>query len=633
MKLPALPLRGLMIVVFAGFSSLALAQPEKDQDPLSYDRNIRGLFQRYCFNCHNENKARGDISLAQDENPRMITQRRKVWQNALQQLRDEAMPPDDSKQPPEEERKLMIQFLELTLGNVDCASLKDPGRPSLRRLNREEYNNATRALTGLNLRLADEFPPDPISYGFDNIAESLTLTDVQVEQYYRAAQQLLTAVIDQKDKHPDAYRQVVVTAPDANITEEQAARTILERFATRAFRRPVEEALVDRYMSLYQLARQRGEAHEAALKHLLSAVLISPRFLMRIEATQPDATEAYPVDEYDLASRLSFLLWSGPPDDELLKLAGEKKLHDSAVLDTQLRRMLQDDRSVALVDNFFGQWLQVRNLDRHQPDAKKFPEFDNALREAMRREVQQVLLLVVREDRPLTELLASNYTFVNERLAKHYGIKGISGDSFQKVSLENGRRGGLLTSAAILMLQSDPGRPNVPRRGNYIAGTILGVPPPPPPPNVPPLEDKADAAKQLTLREMLELHRQKSECASCHAKIDPLGFGFQNYDAIGRWSDVDAGKPIDASGELPNGERFNGPEELKQILLARKDDFTKVMIEQLLIYALGRGLEDADECVVKDALKAAQEHEYRFSAVLASIVHSYPFLNRRNPEF
>ena len=609
------------------------AQPGKDKDPLSFDRSIRGLLQRYCYRCHNADEASGDINLAADENPALIVRNRSTWLTAAEMIQSGQMPPDDARQPDDDERELILQFLEQTVSDVDCQQLREPGRPTIRRLNRTEYDNAIRYLTALDLRLAEDFAPDATSYGFDNIGDALSLSPVQVQQYHSAAQRVVTALTDGAAEHAAARRRVYFISPGDGVSDREAARRIIERFARRAFRRDVDSALIQSLLALYDAARSEDESHEAAVGHLLTAVLISPRFLMRIEQARPDADAAYPVDAYDLASRLSFFLWSAPPDDALLELAERGELSNLDALESQTLKMLGDQRSDALIDNFFGQWLRLRELDAHQPDPQQFPEFDEALRQSMRQEVRALLSEVVRGDRPLTDLIDADYTYVDQRLAKHYGLADVQGESLRRVPLTDRRRGGLLTTAAVLMLQSDPTRVNVPRRGNYVAATILGTAPPPPPPDVPPLEQAAAADQQLTLREIFEKHRENRECASCHEKIDPLGFGLHNYDAIGRWRDEEGGKPVDASGVLPDGRAFDGPIELKQILLERRDELVRTMSEQLLVYALGRGLEYYDECVVQDAVKAAQENDYRFSALVLEIVSSYPFRHRKNPEF
>jgi mono/diheme cytochrome c family protein len=621
-------------MVRLAFALLLLApQDKKPEDPMSFDRSIRPLLQTYCYRCHNAEQHKADVNLAKDENPRLIAQNRKTWQTVMEVLGQKQMPPKKEKQPSDAQRQQILAFLQKTLGALDCGDARDPGKPVVRRLNRAEYDNSILELTGLNLRLSEGFSPDATGYGFDTIAEALAVSPVLVEQYHEAARKVLAEVIDRKDRNPAAHARVFHVRPSKDLAERDAARRVADRFALKAFRRPADPAFVDKLLGLYDKARAKGEGHEGAVKPMLLAVLISPRFLMRIEASRPGVQGPYPVDDYDLATRLSFFLWSGPPDDELLDLAAKGALRAPEVLDAQARRLLADPRSRALAENFIGQWLQLRGLAGHKPDPKVFPEFSETLRGAMQRELDLFLGEIIRQDRPVTELIDADYTFVNEELARHYGLEGVRGPEMRRVALPDRRRGGVLTSAALLTTLSDPERNNVPRRGNYVAGTILGAPPPPPPPDVPALEDSKAAGKAQTLRQLLEAHRSKPDCAGCHAKIDPLGFGFENYDAIGRWRDREGGAAVDASGVLPNGREFNGPVELKKILLERRDAFVRTMAENMLIYAMGRGLQLEDECVVRDVLKAAAAGGYRVSTLVLTIVRSHPFRHRRNPDF
>lgn len=602
---------------------------EEKIDPLSFDRSINPLLSKYCYPCHNEEKTKGDINLKKDENLRLIANNRKTWITALQALRDEEMPPKKAKQPSADERKLIADFIDRTLNTIDCAQVKDPGRPAARRLNRIEYDNTIRALFGIDLTPGQQFSPDGSSYGFDNIADALTVAPVQVEQYYDAAGKVLDAVL--KDRKATAA--VFIRQPGPGVDARGAAREVIATFAARAYRKPVDATHLDQLMGIYDIAAGAGKPFNLSVRAVMQAVLISPRFLMRIEDSDAKANGPYKVAAYDLASRLSYFLWSAPPDDELMKVAADGTLQDPAVLEQQTLRMLKDRRSRALAENFAGQWLQLRGLADHKPDAKTFPQFTPALRDAMLEEAYLFISEIIRYDRPLTDLLDANYTFLNEELANHYGISGVKGTQMQRVALNDRKRGGVVTMGAVLTLTADPARTNIPRRGNYVMGTILGIPPPPPPANVPQLETGNAGGAPKTVREMLELHRTKAECAACHAKIDPLGFSLENYDAIGRWQDTQAGKPVDASATLPNGEMFNGPIEMKKILLDRKRPFARGLSEAMLIYALGRGLQHTDECVVRDALKALEANNFRLSALVTTIVRSYPFTYRRNADY
>jgi len=624
---------GLITLLILLSTSPAWAQPQKHLDPLSWDRNVAGLVKKYCISCHKEEKASGGVNLAQDVNPRLILEHRQTWDDARSMIELELMPPSKAAQPTAEERRVMVEFLTQTLGSFDCSSLQDPGPPPFRRLNNVEYNNTILDLTGLDLRPADNFSPDSHSFGFDNIGESLTLSPVLIEQYHKAAGEISNAILEVGRKQGRAPHPLLVIDSKATMAPREAARFMISRFATKAFRRPVEAEYVDRLLAIYDLSVQRGDDPSLAISHAFRAVLISPRFLIRIESPRPDETEPYQVDDYELASRLSYFLWSRPPDETLLQLAAQGKLTDSKVLEKQTRRMLSDPRSDALVDHFFGQWLELRRVATHTPDEAAFPNYNAAIRQAIAGETRGLLREIVRENRPIRELIDADYTYLNQTLAEWYGIAGVQGDEIRRVTLQDRRRGGILTTAAVLMLQSDPPRTNIPRRGNFIAGRILGDAPPPPPPDIPALGETEANGKRLTLREQLELHRKSAECASCHARIDPIGFSLENYDAVGRWRTTDFGQAIDPSGELPDGRKLSGPTDLKDAILEQEPVFTQTLLRFLTIYALGRSLQTEDECVIRDAAKIASEREGRFGELVVSIVQSYPFRYRKNADY
>ncbi|HEX3135804.1 MAG TPA: DUF1592 domain-containing protein [Planctomycetota bacterium] len=603
---------------------------EEKIDPYSFDRSINPLLSKFCYGCHNAEKMKGDVDLRKDENLRLIANNRKVWTTAMQALRDGEMPPKKAKQQPsDEERQRLITFIDRTLNTIDCATVKDPGRPATRRLNRVEYDNTIRDLFGMELSPGEAFSPDGSSYGFDTIADALSIAPVQVEQYYDAAGKVLDAVF--KDRK--AMAAVFIKQSGPGVDARAAAREVIAAFAARAYRKPVSDEHLNQLLGIYDTAVAAKRPFNLSVRAAMHAVLISPRFLIRIEDQDDKATGAYHVASYDMASRLSYFLWSSPPDAELMKLASENRLQDPAILEAQARRMLKDPRSRALAENFAGQWLQLRTLSDHQADAKRFPQFTPTLRAAMQEEAYLFITELIRNDRPVTDLLDANYTFLNEELAKWYGIDGVKGERLQRVALNDRRRGGVVTMAAVLTLTADPVRTNIPRRGNYVMGTILGMPPPPPPPDVPQLaQAKADTSGK-SLRQLLEVHRSNPECAACHAKIDPLGFALENYDAVGRWRDQEENLPIDASGTLPSGEKFTGPLEMKKILLDRKPAFARTVTESLLIYALGRGLQRDDECVVKDALATLEKDNWRMSSLVTTIVRSFSFTHRRNADY
>ncbi len=410
-----------------------------------------------------------------------------------------------------------------------------------------------------------------------------------------------------------------------------AARAILTQFARRAWRRPVEPAEIDRLMKLYADARQQGDSFESGVKVALKATLVSPHFLF-IGETRPAVAQVLapgplPLDEFALASRLSYFLWSSMPDDELLDLAERGALRAS--LPAQVKRMLASPKAHALVENFAGQWLQIRSLETFQPDRKLFPDFDPVLRGAMQHETELFFENVMREDRSLLDFLTGDYTFVNARLAKLYGLPGIVGDEFRKVSLAGTPRRGVLTQASVLTLTSNPTRTSPVKRGKWVLDNLLGLPPPPPPPNIPELDDKSRKLAG-TLRQQMEQHRTNATCASCHARMDPIGFGLENFNAIGAWRDKDGTDPVDASGELGSGDKFANAAELAQILAVKKRwEFLHCIADRTLTYALGRGTEYFDRPALDRIVANVEADGDKFSALVLGVVQSFPFQNRR----
>jgi hypothetical protein len=389
-------------------------------------------------------------------------------------------------------------------------------------------------------------------------------------------------------------------------------------------------------MNFYRAGRAEGD-FDSGVQHALQAMLTAPSFLFRVEQDRPGAKEPWEVTDFELAGRLSYFLWSTMPDDELLELAKQNRLHEPAVLEAQVRRMLKHEKSRALAEAFGTQWLGVRDLlTTANPDPQKFPTFNAQLRFSMYDEAVCFVDSVFRDDAPLTTLLDAHYTFVNDWLADHYGIKGRvgggdgKGEVMRRVELPDGNRGGVLGLGAVLTVTSYPLRTSPVLRGKWVLEQVLGAPPPPPPPEVPELP-KDDAKKDgLSFRKQLELHRKDAQCASCHNRMDPLGLGLENYDAVGRWRTEVAGEPVDASGVMVTGESFKGPAELKKVLRGRKDEFVRNLAEKMLAYALGRGLEYYDQPTVKEICDALAKNEYRSSTLELEVVKSYPFRYRRN---
>lgn len=427
----------------------------------------------------------------------------------------------------------------------------------------------------------------------------------------------------------ETHRRFVTARPSESMTVKEAASQVLRPILYRAFRRPVADSEVTRFAELVDCnVTEFKETYDYGLYVALQAALVSPDFLFRKEADPEGNATERKLNEYEVASRLSYFLWSSMPDEELFRLAENKRLFDPAILQAQIERMLHDDRANALSQNFASQWLNLRNLSDVQPNPEVFPDFDDALRKAMRQETEMLFSTIVKENRSIDDFLNADFTFLNERLAKHYGISGVSGDQFVRVSLEGTKRSGVLTQASILTLTSNPGRTSPVKRGKWILENILGEIPPPPPPGVPPLEETTKDTASLSLRERLEIHRKDPGCASCHKTMDPLGMGLENFDAIGRWRDKEGERDVDSSGELPGGVKFSGPIELIGIIRSRQEQFHRAFAERLLTYALGRGLEYYDKCAVDQALVLMKQRGNRFSALVEGIVMSDPFMKR-----
>ena len=430
-------------------------------------------------------------------------------------------------------------------------------------------------------------------------------------------------------------RRIFVCRPDGTGAEAEAAcaRDILGGLARRAYRRPVTDADVETLLAFYDAGRSEG-GFERGIQEALTRLLVSPQFLFRVERDPADvaAGGVYRISDLELASRLSFFLWSTIPDDELLAAAETGALREPGVLGAQVGRMLADPRASALARNFGGQWLFVRNLRAVDPDASAYPEFDDNLREAFQRETELFLEHQIRDDRPLAELLTADHTFLNERLARFYGVRNVYGAHFRRVSMPDPRRAGLLGHASILTVTSYATRTSPVVRGKYLLDNILGAPPPPPPPNVPALEETDAAGAGASVREQMEQHRRSPVCASCHQRMDPLGFALENFDGIGQWRDTDGGGPIDASGLLPDGTAFTGPADFRAALLERRGEFVRTVSEKLLTYALGRAVGAPDMPAVRRILREAAPADHRWSSLILGIVESRPFQMRKAQE-
>ena len=735
---------------------------------------VRPFLEANCLDCHSGDEPEGDFNLAEDATEADVLKHRAKWEKALELVEIGAMPPADFAEPSEDEVAPVVEWLDHSLYFVDCEAQPDPGRVTVRRLNRTEYDNTVRDLFGVDFEPSRDFPSDEVGYGFDNIGDVLTVPPLLLEKYLDAAEQVADKAIHEGD--PDLRRQLVavpelrgrkggwvdesggrvtvgtsgnmaraaglkfprsgkytvnvelsasqggpeparfavkanghtihefeVTAhetpetvsfehrmdageavldveflndwyhpkrgdrngfvysvevvgpygvdasnlpgsheallanrPGPGMDAQQAAAANLAPLLRRAFRTKVSADDVGPYARFAARAVDDGATFESAMKTALQAVLVSPRFLFRIEGDDGSTGRlARPLTGFELASRLSYFLWNSTPDDRLLELAEGGSLTRDAVLEGEIARMLADDRSDEMIENFSGQWLGLRKLRDTTPDPEIFKDFDEDLREAMGEETRRFVRHVVRENRPVTELISARYTFLNERLARHYGVGGVNGEHFRRVELTDGlpegqQRAGLITHGSILMLTSYATRTSPVRRGEWVLANILGDEPPPAPPNVPTLEETQEAHGELSLREQMAKHREDPSCAACHKTMDAIGFGLENFDATGAWRDADGKFPVDAAGELPakrgvEAASFEGSGELIEIIAGREEAFVRCVAEKLMTFALGRGVTYRDRCELDAIVEAAAADGNRFNSIVKALVMSRAF--------
>ena len=624
-----------MLVVLTGTLSLRAADPAKprpDVEKVSFAKQVAPILAHYCTQCHGGEKPKGQLALDLYKDEGAAFKNLDIWPRVVERLRNREMPPAKRPQPTDAERELLSRWVDAALGVEDCVRKKDPGRVTLHRLNRSEYNNTIRDLVGVHFQPADDFPADDVGYGFDNIGDVLTVPPLLLEKYLAAAEKIVAEVM----ATPDLRKRIFIVTPPAGKDDkarqerDACARKIIEDFGRHAYRRPLFPGEVARLASFVHLAESQGDGFDKGIELALEAMLTSPHFLFRVERDpRPNGKGEISllISNFELASRLSYFLWSTMPDEELLKQAKDGTLRKN--LEAQVKRMMRDPRAHALVENFAGQWLQLRNLKNASPDPARYPAFDELLRAAMQKETEFFFAAILKEDRSVLDFLDADFTFVNERLARHYGIPGVKGEAFQRVKLTGGQRGGVLTQASVLTVTSNPTRTSPVKRGKWILENILGTPPPPPPANVPELSEDKKVVEAASLRKRMEQHRANPNCATCHERMDPLGFGFENFDAVGAWRDRDGDFPVDPSGVLPGGRSFKGPAELKAILKSRRDEFSRCLIEKMLTYAVGRGMEAFDKCTIDKIAESLARNNYRFSALVIDIVKSDPFEMRR----
>jgi hypothetical protein len=606
-----------------------LAARKTDAEQFFGDR-VAPFLKTYCLSCHsNKRPTEAGVNfspaLKSPGHPAFSL----LWKKATARVKTHDMPPDHAdKQPSDADRQMFVEWL----AKVKFLSPKDPGLFVIRRLTKTEYGNTLRDLFGVEPAIANALPDEVSGEGYLN-----SLSPLQLEQYLAIADKVLDRIVSPDDDRPTDLQKRLFGEPPAPETDARAAaREVVRSLARKAYRRPPSQAEVDVLVEVFDLGRQNKLSYSASLRLMLKAILVSPQFLFMTpaEVAQPDA-EIVPLDDYQLASRLSYFLWATMPDDELMELADSGKLREPLILQAQVKRLLDNPRSRALFDGFGAQWLGLGDLAGRTFDASQFPQMTDELRSAMYDEARLLFESIVRENRSVVSFVDCDYTFLNETLATIYGLEGtVTGPEMRRVRLNDGNRGGILSMPGILAATSLPNRTSPVKRGVWVLEQVLGDHVPPAPADVPALEkqDQGTVAK-LTLRQRTELHRTNPVCANCHQTLDPIGFGLENFDAIGRWRDQEEnGGVIDASGELPGGKRFSSPKELKAIIAARSEEFSRNLVERLLAYALCRRLEGYDEIVVDALMQDLAADGYRMQPLISAIVTSYPFTHRRISE-
>lgn len=618
---------------------ISFTQPElAEAAKLNFEKHIVPLLKDACFECHSGDSSSGDLDLGRLVKTKPLVVNRSYWVNVIQQLKVRSMPPAEEPQPTEADRRKMAAWLTDAIDNFDYETVRQPGYEPARRLTHDEYNNTVRDLTGIDIRPADRFPSDlTASSGFENSANSLFIQPVTLERYVGAAEAIVEAAWSAEPKTASqrrAWQRLLgegVSLSEA-LSETKTVRTVLSRFATRAFRRPVEADELSSLLGHFESRRQSGRSATNALREVLQVVLVSPSFLIRSEQDASEAGKPFPVSDWELASRLSYFLWASMPDDELFRLAESGQLRKPAVLASQVDRMLADDRAGTLGHLFAAQWLGFADLDRVQRDQIDNPWATDSLVEAMKEESALLFNSLVEANAPIDRLVDADFTFLNEELARHYQMKGVAGSQMRKVSLRSSPRRGILGHGSILAVTSFPGRTSPVLRGNWILSRLLGTPPPPPPPNVSEFDDRVAENRRLSQRQKLEMHRSNPNCYACHSQIDPLGFALEEFEWFGRYRPVRRGKRIDAKGTLPGGREFTGLAGLTKALLAeRTGDLANQLTRKMLSYALGRQLEYYDEATVADLKRRLQSDDRRLRSLIAAIVQSDTFQQKQLP--
>ena len=627
----------LLVVCIGSQSPIVCYAQSADDDKLAllridaenyFEKDVSPFLKTYCIDCHqNKRPTEAGISFTpsfRDPGHAAFTQ---IWKKAAARVKAHDMPPDGMEQPTEDERRMFVRWLS----KVKYLSHKDPGPFVIRRLTKMEYGNTLRDLFGVDPSIADELPDEVSGEGYLN-----SISPLQMEQYLSIANKVLEQVLTPDNQLPKVLQQRLLGGLHFDETgNPENARNVAKLVAHKAFRRSASARELDVLLQVYDLAIENKTKHPRAIRLMLKAILVSPQFLFITPAPISSTANIVPLDDHHLASRLSYLLWATMPDDELMDCAASGKLQEPYVLRTQITRLLSSPRSRALFDGFGAQWLGVGDLQEKPFDPQKYPQMTDAMRQAMYDEVRLVFEEVIRQNRDVISLIDCDFTFLNEDLATIYSLdKAVSGTEMRKITLSNSNRGGILGMPGVLAATSFPNRTSPVKRGVWVLERVLGDHVPSAPPDIPALEaQEEESIEGLTLRERTELHRTDPVCANCHSILDPIGFGLENFDAIGRWREVDeSGQAIVASGDLPGDKRFSSPKELKSIIAERKADFARNFVEKLLAYALCRRLEGYDQIIVDDLMRTISTEGYRMQSIISAVVSSYPFTHRRIQE-
>ena len=592
----------------------------------TFKEKVGPFVEKYCIRCHGPRPKAG-INLKSALKSPGSASSFLHWKKAVANVKVHDMPPEDvAKVPSDEERQQFIQWI----GKLKYLAPKDPGPFVIRRLTKVEYGNTLQDLYGVDPSIADSLPSEVAGEGYLN-----SISPLQSELFLHIANKVVAQIIAPEGKPPTSVqKRLFGEKPSDGADLRNEARKVASSLARNAFRRPPTDSELDVLVDVYDLARDNQLNHTASLTLMLKAVLVSPQFLFITPKVEDKPKgQIVHLDDHQLASRLSYFLWSAPPDAELFDLADRNELHKPEVLRSQVKRLLEHDKARALFDGFGAQWLRIDGLEKQIFDPEMFPQMTSVLRNAMMDEARLLFQQIIRENQSVVRFVDVDYTFLNEPLAKLYGIgKAVQGTKMRRVKLKNPNRGGILGMPATLAATSFPNRTSPVRRGVWVLEQVLGEHVPPPPPDIPELEELVEEKSEegLTLRQLTELHQSEPTCANCHRVLDPIGFGLENFDAIGQWRTKDgAGEAIDSTGKLPDGKNFTTPAELKQLLATQDVGLARNLTERLMAYALGRQLEGYDEVVIDQLMEKIAKDQYRVRSIITEVITSYLFTHRR----